>query len=65
MSPLDGEEEPLESPCVGVCQVDGEDVCLGCGRTIDEIASWSQLDHADQKRVVERARERMQGRTPS
>ncbi len=26
-----------ESPCVGICIMEG-DYCIGCGRTIDEIA---------------------------
>jgi predicted Fe-S protein YdhL (DUF1289 family) len=28
-----------ESPCVGVCKLDARDVCIGCGRHIDEIAA--------------------------
>lgn len=28
------------SPCVNVCQLD-DDVCIGCGRHIDDVASWS------------------------
>lgn len=30
------------SPCVGICRLDDETgYCLGCGRTGDEIATWS------------------------
>lgn len=25
------------SPCVGLCTLDDDDVCIGCGRTLDEI----------------------------
>ncbi|MDX6750771.1 DUF1289 domain-containing protein [Geminicoccaceae bacterium 1502E] len=29
------------SPCVGVCEIDGATgFCVGCARTLDEIASW-------------------------
>ena len=31
------------SPCNQVCTLDRDDVCLGCGRTIDEIAAWGTL----------------------
>ncbi|WP_445193683.1 DUF1289 domain-containing protein [Sphingomonas sp. Tas61C01] len=31
------------SPCNQVCTLDERDVCLGCGRTIDEIAAWATL----------------------
>jgi len=30
---------PQASPCVGVCQLDVRNVCIGCGRHIDEIVA--------------------------
>lgn len=42
----------LESPCVNVCQLDAAgEVCLGCHRTLDEIALWSQMT-PDQRRQI-------------
>ncbi len=42
----------VPSPCVSVCTMDAAGVlCLGCFRTLDEIAVWSVLD-ADAKRAV-------------
>ena len=40
------------SPCVSVCTMhpDGSH-CMGCFRTLDEIAGWSHYD-ADQRRKV-------------
>ena len=36
--------KPIRTPCVQVCAVDGESgLCLGCYRTLNEIASWSAL----------------------
>ena len=38
---------PIATPCIGVCVVDGESgLCLGCLRTLDEIASWAALPEA-------------------
>ena len=35
----------IATPCVQVCAVDGESgLCLGCFRTLAEIAGWSRLD---------------------
>ena len=35
---------PMASPCVQVCTVDGKSgLCLGCFRTLAEIAHWSKL----------------------
>lgn len=34
----------IESPCVKLCVVHPESrLCLGCKRTIDEIATWSRM----------------------
>jgi predicted Fe-S protein YdhL (DUF1289 family) len=30
---------PKASPCVGVCRLDAQQVCIGCGRHIVEIAA--------------------------
>jgi len=35
---------PIATPCVKVCIVDGESgLCLGCYRTLSEVAAWSSL----------------------
>jgi len=42
----------VASPCVSVCQMDAATGwCLGCARTIDEIAAWGTLDD-DARRAV-------------
>ncbi|MCF8478436.1 MAG: DUF1289 domain-containing protein, partial [Pseudolabrys sp.] len=34
----------IESPCVKTCTLDaGTGLCLGCGRTIDEIGGWGAM----------------------
>lgn len=30
----------VASPCVGVCVIDEQGLCEGCGRTLHEIADW-------------------------
>jgi predicted Fe-S protein YdhL (DUF1289 family) len=45
----------VASPCISVCRIDeASGLCVGCLRTLDEIAAWSTLDDA-QKRAVWRA----------
>lgn len=40
------------SPCISVCRMDeGEGLCRGCLRTIDEIVAWGRLSEADKRRV--------------
>ena len=41
----------IATPCVKVCVVDGaSSLCLGCFRTLSEIAGWSRL--SDQERAA-------------
>ena len=40
----------VESPCINVCKIEN-DVCVGCGRTLEEIAHWSEMTDADKEQV--------------
>jgi uncharacterized protein len=41
------------SPCVKVCQMDpARGVCIGCCRTLDEIARWSRMSDGDRETVM-------------
>lgn len=44
---------PIPTPCVKVCIVDGESgLCLGCFRSLEEIAGWTRLADADRQTVL-------------
>ncbi|MCP5267785.1 MAG: DUF1289 domain-containing protein [Zoogloeaceae bacterium] len=55
----------VPSPCINVCKMDAENaLCLGCLRTLEEIAQWSRasntvkqeiLDAVARRRVVQEA----------
>ncbi len=42
---------PVRSPCVSICALDDNNVCLGCYRTGEEISRWGELSD-DEKRAV-------------
>lgn len=45
---------PIATPCVKVCIVDGESgLCLGCYRTLPEIAKWSGLAEAERTEIMQ------------
>ncbi|MET0659587.1 MAG: DUF1289 domain-containing protein [Steroidobacteraceae bacterium] len=46
---------PVTSPCIRVCTLDDDEVCIGCGRTLTEIVAWTKLSAAEQRAVCERA----------
>ena len=44
---------PIVTPCVKVCIVDGESgLCLGCYRTLGEVARWSSMGAAEREKLM-------------
>ena len=42
------------SPCIGICTLDRKSgFCLGCKRTIDEIARWPMMADDERRKVVD------------
>lgn len=47
------ESEPVSTPCQQVCAVSGQTgLCVGCGRSLAEIASWGRLDEAARRAIM-------------
>src|SRR6185369_13637634 len=42
--------DPLASPCVRNCCLDEGNVCMGCGRSLEEIIAWSTASAAEKSR---------------
>ena len=42
-----------ETPCIAVCMIDPRTkLCLGCGRTLPEIARWHRMESAERLAVM-------------
>lgn len=49
----DAPPRAIATPCVQVCIVDPESgLCLGCQRTLPEIAGWVRLGEAERARLM-------------
>lgn len=47
------------SPCIKLCRIDGAArLCLGCWRTLDEIAAWGAMPESERLAVMARLPER-------
>ncbi len=43
----------IATPCVNVCIVDGESgLCLGCHRTLAEVAAWTALSPEERETIM-------------
>ena len=50
---------PIPSPCVGVCQINASTkFCLGCWRTLKEVAHWSRYSDAEKENLMRELIER-------
>lgn len=46
-------EPAVKSPCINVCKMNAETgLCVGCARTLDEIARWSQAPDAEKRLIL-------------
>ena len=50
--------EVVKSPCVHICCLDEQDMCLGCYRTCDEICKWGSMSNDERKNVMTKVAER-------
>ena len=49
-----------ETPCIAVCMIDSRtSLCLGCGRTLPEIARWHRMESAERQAVMTQLAARM------
>ncbi|MBD8874980.1 DUF1289 domain-containing protein [Roseibium polysiphoniae] len=43
----------MKSPCTKICQIDRTNgLCLGCYRTLDEIAGWGRMSDAEREVIL-------------
>jgi uncharacterized protein len=43
----------IETPCTKVCVVEhNSGLCLGCGRTLGEIANWTAYSDTERARIM-------------
>jgi predicted Fe-S protein YdhL (DUF1289 family) len=40
------------SPCINICQLDAQGLCVGCRRTLEEIAEWPGASEARRREIL-------------
>ncbi len=54
-------ENPVRSPCIGVCALGAGDICIACHRSGLEIAEWGAMSNEEKRAVMARVRRRERG----
>jgi uncharacterized protein len=42
----------VPSPCIDICRLDAQGLCIGCRRTLGEIAEWSKAGDARRREIL-------------
>jgi predicted Fe-S protein YdhL (DUF1289 family) len=54
-------EAAAPSPCVDICRLDAQGLCVGCRRTIDEITEWPRASETRRREILRE----LERRTPA
>jgi uncharacterized protein len=54
-------EAAAPSPCVDICRLDAQGLCVGCRRTIDEISEWPRASETRRREILRQ----LERRTPA
>ncbi|MDB5432920.1 MAG: hypothetical protein JWP35_4036 [Caulobacter sp.] len=49
----------IATPCIQVCIIDGQSsLCLGCYRTLKEVATWGRMSEQERAEIMAGLRDR-------
>lgn len=49
----------METPCVQICALDRTtNICVGCGRTKDQITRWLSMTDEERKAIMQALKEK-------
>ena len=57
---MNSKERPVKSPCVSICALDIDDICMECLRSGQEISQWGKMSNEQRLAVLERIKQRAQ-----
>ncbi len=52
----------IKSPCIQVCTLDDEKICLGCHRSAEEIKGWHTMTYEQKLQVMANTEERQRAK---
>ena len=49
-------DDESDSPCIGICTTLYDEICQGCGRTLNEVSNWVFFSDEEKASVWKRIR---------
>ena len=43
---------PVPSPCINICRLDARGLCVGCRRSMNEIAEWPDASEVRRREIL-------------
>jgi len=54
----------VESPCISVCELDENNICKGCFRSLEEIGQWPLASDSQRNEILQLSKARGQSALP-
>ena len=51
-------DEEIRSPCISVCVLDENDICMGCYRSAEEVTDWFMAGDDEKRAIMQRVEQR-------
>lgn len=48
-----------QSPCVRICTLNNDNICIGCGRSTQEIKNWTTFSDEEKRNVKGQLKQRL------
>jgi predicted Fe-S protein YdhL (DUF1289 family) len=48
----------VASPCIKICQLDAGGICIGCHRSMQEIAAWASASDEEKRSILQQVAQR-------
>lgn len=58
---MNDELKPVRSPCIGVCALGENDICIACHRHGIEIGEWGVMTDSQKREVLQKVVRREKG----
>lgn len=42
----------MKSPCFNVCELDEDNICIGCGRSLEQILKWTNYTKEEREEIM-------------